>query len=81
MPLTVFRLSRLDRKTGLYDIDSTPLAVCHNSRINRHKVFADLAARGQTSIGEAGQRFRRRRRWNGQMTLVLRLQTSSGVQP
>jgi hypothetical protein len=34
-----------------YDIDSTALPVCHNRRIDRHKVFADLAARGKTSIG------------------------------
>jgi hypothetical protein len=25
--------------------------VCHNRRIDRHKVFADLAARGKTSLG------------------------------
>ena len=38
-------------RTGLYSIDSTPLPVCHNRRIDRHKVFADLAARGKTSLG------------------------------
>jgi Transposase DDE domain len=79
--LTIFLLTRMGRRTEIYYIDSTPLAVCHNRRIGRHKVFADLAARGKTSIGEAGQRFRRRRRWNGQMRLVLRLQAASGVQP
>jgi DDE family transposase len=51
VPLTVFLLSRMGRKTGIYYIDSTPLPVCHNRRINRHRVFADLAARGQTSVG------------------------------
>ncbi len=81
VPLTVFLLSRMGRKSGLYYIDSTALAVCHNRRIGRHKVFAGLAARGKTSTGEAGQRFQRRSRWNGQMRVVLRLQTSSGVQP
>lgn len=35
----------------MYYIDSTPLPVCHNRRIPRHKVFADLAARGKTSVG------------------------------
>ena len=50
VPLTVFLLTRMGRRTGLYYIDSTPLAVCHNRRIGRHKVFADLAARGRTSI-------------------------------
>ena len=51
VPLTMFLLSRMGRRTGIYDIDSTPLAVCHNRRIDRHKVFADLAARGKTSVG------------------------------
>jgi hypothetical protein len=32
-------------------VDSTPLAVCHNRRIPRHKVFDGLAARGKTSMG------------------------------
>lgn len=31
--------------------DATALRVCRNQRINRHKVFADLAARGKTSLG------------------------------
>jgi Transposase DDE domain len=38
-------------ETGLYFADSTKLAVCHNRRINRHKVFDGLAARGKTSMG------------------------------
>jgi hypothetical protein len=50
MPLTVFLLSRMGRRTGIYYIDSTPLAVCHNRRIGRHKVFADLAARGKAAL-------------------------------
>jgi hypothetical protein len=37
--------------TGLYFADSTKLAVCHNRRIHRHKVFDGLAARGKTSMG------------------------------
>jgi hypothetical protein len=37
--------------TGIAFVDSTPLAVCHNRRIARHKVFAGLAARGKTSLG------------------------------
>src|SRR4051812_25261915 len=51
VPLTMFLLSRMGRKSGLYDIDSTALAVCHNRRIDRRKVFAELATRGKTSIG------------------------------
>jgi len=27
-----------------------PLAVCHNRRIHSHKVFADLARRGKSSM-------------------------------
>jgi len=51
VPLTVFLLTRMGRKTGIYDIDSTALPVCHTRRIDRHRVFAGLAGRGKTSIG------------------------------
>jgi len=51
MPLMFFLLSRLGQRTGIYYIDSTALAVCHNRRISRHKTFAGLAARGKTSMG------------------------------
>jgi hypothetical protein len=51
VPLTVFLLSRMGRKTGVYYIDSTSLPVCHTRRIARHKVFVGLAGRGKTSIG------------------------------
>src|SRR5690242_7761025 len=46
-----FLLSRRRQRTGIYYIDSTALAVCHNRRIGRHKTFAGLAARGKTSMG------------------------------
>jgi hypothetical protein len=36
--------------TGISLIDSTPLAVCHNRRIARHKTFAGLAQRGKNSV-------------------------------
>ena len=32
-------------------IDSTPMAVCHNLREKRHKVFKGLAKKGKTSTG------------------------------
>src|SRR5215467_6776445 len=51
IPLLCFLLSHLGQRTGLYYIDSTALAVCHNRRIGRHKTFAGLAARGKTSMG------------------------------
>jgi hypothetical protein len=51
VPLTVFLHTRMGRRTGIYDIDSTPLPVCHPRRIHRHKVFAGLADRGKTSTG------------------------------
>jgi Transposase DDE domain len=51
MPLLCLLLSRLGARTGIYYIDSTALAVCHNRRISRHQTFAGLAARGKTSMG------------------------------
>src|SRR6201995_1440533 len=51
VPLTMFLLTRMGRRTGIYYIDSTPLPVCHPRRINRHRVFAGLAGRGKTSVG------------------------------
>src|SRR5919107_1566787 len=51
VPLVVFLHSHLGTRTGLYYIDSTALPVCDNHRISRHKVFADLAQRGKTSMG------------------------------
>jgi hypothetical protein len=50
LPLTAYLQSRYGACTGISFIDSTALAVCHNRRIRRHKVFKDLAARGKTSV-------------------------------
>jgi Transposase DDE domain len=51
VPLMVLLHSLSGEPTGLYFADSSKLAVCHNRRINRHKVFNGLAARGKTSMG------------------------------
>lgn len=52
VPLLVYlRTCCLGNCTGISFIDSTSLDVCLNQRIHCHKVFAGLAARGQTSMG------------------------------
>ncbi len=51
VPLMVLLHSVSGEQTGVYFADSTKLAVCHNRRIHRHKVFDGLAARGKTSMG------------------------------
>src|SRR5919202_1967567 len=43
--------TRQVQPTGLQFIDSLPVRVCHNRRISSHKVFADLAQRGKSSMG------------------------------
>ena len=50
-PLCAYLKRRFGSCTGIAFIDSTPLAVCHNRRITRHKVFKEWATRGKTSIG------------------------------
>ena len=42
---------RFGKKTGVAFISSTPLSVCHNRRIGRHRLFAETAARGKSSMG------------------------------
>jgi hypothetical protein len=51
VPLMVLLHSLSGAATGVYFADSTKLAVCHNRRIDRHRVFNGLAARGKTSMG------------------------------
>jgi hypothetical protein len=50
LPLIAYLQSRYGACTGISFVDSTAIAVCHNRRIARHKVFKNLAARGKTSI-------------------------------
>jgi hypothetical protein len=51
LPLYVFLRLSMGRCTGISFVDSTPLAVCHNKRINRHRVFDGFAERGKTTMG------------------------------
>lgn len=51
VPLCAYLFSRRAQPTGISFIDSTPIAVCHNRRIPRHRVFDGLAKRGKTSMG------------------------------
>jgi hypothetical protein len=51
LPLCVYLHRRLATCTGISFIDATAIPVCHNRRIERHKVFAELAQRGKTSMG------------------------------
>jgi hypothetical protein len=51
VPLCCYLHTRKGRCTGIAFVDSTRLAVCHNRRINAHRVFAGWATRGKTSVG------------------------------
>lgn len=53
IPLMLFLKFRMEMSlhTMIYIIDSTPLKVCINLRIPRHKVFREAAERGKTSTG------------------------------
>ena len=50
-PLCAYLRSHYGTPTGTQFVDSTPLAVCHNRRIKRHRTFDGLAARGKSSMG------------------------------
>lgn len=51
VPLFVYLHGCMGRCTGISFVDSTPLRVCHNRRIPRHRVFEGWAARGKTTMG------------------------------
>ena len=51
VPLTLFLLSQRGQCTSISFMDTTPIKVCHNRRIQRNKVFAGIAARGKTTMG------------------------------
>jgi hypothetical protein len=50
-PLTAFMQSRCGKSDGIAFVDSTPLCVCENIRIPRHKTFAGVAGRSKSSTG------------------------------
>jgi Transposase DDE domain len=51
VPLCGYLHTRKGRCTGITFVDATSLAVCHNRRISRHKVFEGYATRGKSSMG------------------------------
>jgi hypothetical protein len=46
-----FHMCRCVKSNTVSFIDSLPLPVCHNKRIYSHRVFADIAGRGKSSMG------------------------------
>jgi len=51
LPMCVYMYSKRGQTTGIAFVDATPIAVCHNKRIRRHKTFAGLARRGKSTMG------------------------------
>jgi transposase len=51
VPLSALFAQLKGRCTSITILDSSPLAVCDNLRISRHRVFAKVAARGKSSTG------------------------------
>ena len=51
LPLLAYFIHCRGKCSGISFVDSTPIKVCHNLRIGRHKVFSGLAKRGKSSTG------------------------------
>ena len=49
--MSLYLRVRSGQRTGMAFIDSTTLSVRHNKRIGRHRVFAEVARRGKSSMG------------------------------
>ena len=50
IPLCVYLKHCFGQCTGISFIDATSIKVCHNRRIQSHRVFENLAERGKTSV-------------------------------
>lgn len=52
LPLALYlKTCRLGQCTGISFVDSTPIRVCNNKRINANKVFRDIANTGRSTMG------------------------------
>jgi hypothetical protein len=52
LPMAIFlKTCCLGECTGISFVDSTPICVCKNKRIPRHKVFDGIAQRGKSTMG------------------------------
>ena len=51
IPLCAYLHTRRVTSRGIAFIDTTPIRVCHNRRIPRHRTFAGIAQRGKDSVG------------------------------
>ena len=49
--LILFSQTHSRKQTGIYDIDSTCLPVCHLKRSKRHKTSREIAQYARTSVG------------------------------
>ena len=50
IPLCAYLYTRRVTSRGIAFIDSTPIRVCHNKRIPRHRTFKGMAQRGKNSV-------------------------------
>lgn len=53
IPMMLYLADRCSRslRTGIYYVDSTPLAVCHPKRAHQHRTMKSFASWGKTSVG------------------------------
>lgn len=50
IPLCAYLHTRRVTSRGIAFVDSTPIRVCHNRRIRRHRTFKEIAQRGKDSV-------------------------------